>query len=343
MANPGARPRWLIPLVTATAVLAVGSSTALAVRVVGHHDPTPTAAPGQAGPAGGLRPSGTATSSATPAGTPTNSAGSTPSDPGKVIRVGTLSLTVPTRWRELIRDVRSARTMLCLGGTDAGCDLWVTTQSEIGYLDVDLFGSMLTNREPPLCSGSGAAGVASTTTTAYRGAKLGQRPAEYRAYERSCDRTYEMEQWTVPTWPPAQVTSTDERPELRGQVRAIVASARFSEPDSGRRVTDKGVLTGHSTSGGVVHVRLDRTIWISGGVNNGHDENSNHTTYDYRLSPAVTVTDSGQLCSDALSQSSRSCPLATLLARIDQGKAGIVHLDFDRQGEVLGIQGEYRP
>lgn len=330
------RPRWVIPLVAATAVLAAGSATALATQVVGHKNPAPAAAGGQAGPAG-------VTSSASPAGTTTASGGGrasssgTPADPGKPVRIGTLTLTVPRAWTATRTD-RADQIEMCLAapGT-AGCDLTVAAMTKLGPVDVDAFGSML-DREPPGCGGP----VHQIVTTAYRTSKLGARPAEYRAYRATCDRTYELEQWTVPTWAPVQVIGSDIRPELLDTVRAVVASAAFSEPDSGRRVGDQGLLTGHSGSGASLHISLDRTIWLSGGADNGHDENSNNSTYDYQVAPSVKISDNGQLCADTFG-TNRTCPLSTVLARIDQHRTGVVHLDCNESGVVIAIHGEYRP
>jgi hypothetical protein len=55
------------------------------------------------------------------------------------------------------------------------------------------------------------------------------------------------------------------------------------------------------------------------------------------------VIDYGSLCASTTSTMGRSCPLSTVLPRIDQHLTGNVRLRFDRLGVVTGIEGEYHP
>jgi hypothetical protein len=165
------------------------------------------------------------------------------------VRVGPLTLSLPDGWTAAAPQTAASRTMVCLtgGGGGAGCDVWVTALTAIPrdeYLSVDTFAGLLA-KEPPTCTAGRYAGSGSMETTSHGVRTLGDHPADYRAYLKVCDRAYHLEQWTVPTWPVVQVSSTDVRPALVGEVHAIVASARFTEPDSGLRMMDAGILAGH--------------------------------------------------------------------------------------------------
>jgi hypothetical protein len=339
------RPRWLIPLVAAAAVLAVAAATVLATELAKGGSPAPVSSNGAAGPAG-ITPPGPVppSTSARPSGTTSGPPSGTAPAAGRsnTASVGTLSLTLPAGWHEVDRANLPDRIEACFGPRTSaeGCPLWVIAQREDGYVDVDGYASMLTEREKPQC----AAKSATTTTREYRTVKLGERPAEFRSFLRTCTRTYQMEQWTVPTWPPVQVVDTDTQPEQRDAIQQIVGSATSSGADSGIRVTDEGLITSFApTPDLVLHLKLDRTIRLQGGVNNGQDENTNHTTYDYVVADDADVVDNGFLCADSVPSATRSCPLSTVRTRAAAGKTGIVHLVFDRNGKVTGLYGEYRP
>jgi hypothetical protein len=342
------RPRWLLPVLTVVAMILAAGGAVLATNAVRHKGPA--AAGGRAAPI-----EGEAALSNSPSAPPTNA--STASQPsgtastapqGKDIHVGSVTVTTPTSWRPDGITSDRGRTSACLLGPssekDAGCDLTVVAMAGLGpndFLSTDSYHSFLLDFSGPC----GAAGTRYTTTS-YGTRQVGGRSAEYRAFDVTCGgSTNHVEQWTVPTWPAVQFSTTDLHPALRGQAETIVASARFNEPDTGRRVMDHGLLVGHTPmTGSVAQIKLDRTIWVAGGANNGHEENSNHATYSYTVSTGVRVNDFATLCADTQATGSRSCSLATVLQRIDQGRAGLVTLQFDEaSGMVAGIRGDYRP
>lgn len=342
------RPRWLLPVLTVVAMILAAGGAVLATNAVRHQGPA--AAGGRAAPIEGAA----AQSSSPPASPAQNApAGGRPSSssapPGKTVHVGSVTVTTPTSWRVRSLDSNRGRTTACLygpGGSDklSGCDVVIVAMAGLGpndLLNVDQYQSFSLEGWGN-CGGPGSR----FTTTSYDIRKVGGRNAEYRAFDMVCGGpTYHVQQWTVPTWPAAQLSTTDQNPAMRDQAEAVVASARFSEADTGRRVTDHGLLAGHTPmTGSVAELKLDRTIWVFGGPDNGHEENSNHTTYTYRVMTGVKVSDFATLCADTQATGSRSCSLATILQRIDQGKAGLVTLQFDEaSGMVTGIEGEYRP
>lgn len=353
-ARPVRRPRWAIPAVAAAAVLAASTGVVLAVQVSQHHT-APDQAAGQAAPIGAASPSagpagttGTAGTAGTSAGHPTGS--TTPPNPGgRTVRVGALTLSLPGNWHEANPQTGSGRTTVCLAADapqPAGCELWVTamTDGQVGPVSVDSYAGLLP-KEAPTCVAGNQHGTVDTTT-AYEVRTLGDRKADYRAYTKACDRVYHYEQWTVPTWPAVQLTTTDDQPAVTADVRGIVASARFSTPDSGHRVMDNGLLVRHSTGpAGELRITLDRTIRVFGGPDNGHDVDTSSATYDYRVSPRVRIVDDGlELCGINSIAAGKTCPLSAVLSRIDKHQArGIVQLSFDQAGVVVGIDGEYRP
>src|SRR5262249_53515963 len=302
----GTRVRWL-PLVAVLAAMAVavGGGVLAAAWLTASRHPGPTMERGRAAPVQETGSVGVPTRPP-PASTSPEPSGpglSRPAAPGRSapagteVAVGPLRLTLPAGWAVARRDTGEGRTTACLEKvpTAGSCDIWVTAVDDptTGGMSVDEFAGMMT-LETGLCPVG--AGGGELETTGYTVRTLGDRPAEYRAYRRVCGGAVQRpEQWTVPTWPAVQVSALDLRPAARDDVPAIVAGARFTEPDTGRRVTDVGLLTGHSRdAGGSVHVRLNRTVWVAGGVNNGHDMDENPATYDYRLAQSVTIRDSGQ-------------------------------------------------
>jgi hypothetical protein len=333
------RSRSVSVVVTVALVVLAGVLAVTATKLVS--DRGPVVSGGRADPVGGPVPTGSPAPAVRPPAAPSDAA---VPPAGTDVRIGTLTVTVPAGWFERSREDKLSRTTVCLTATAAGCDLWVTGWDEstqpTADLTPDTFASLAT-KAMAICDGDQLA----VRTTAYSTTTLGDRPAEYRAYDRACDdRTRHLEQWTVPTWPPVQFSSTDRRTDATQAVHDIVASARFSEPDSGHRVMELGYIKGHSTGpDGLVHIKVDRAIRSVGGTDNGRDVNGKDTTYDYRLAPSVRVRDDGQLCADSYAVN-RTCPLSTALGRLAHGDADqIVHLDFDRDGLVVEIVGEYRP
>jgi len=252
-----------------------------------------------------------------------------------------MSLRLPVGWYEAGVSSRYGRTEVCLSDAQAGapCDLRVVVLDQMqSGLSVDNYGGLFARE-------MGCRPVtAEEITTSYTVRTVGGRSADYRAFTQTCQREYHLEQWTIPTWPAIQIASTDEQPEIAADVHAIVASASFSEPDSGHRVIDHGLLAGHSVNNDRTHLALNRTVWVAGGPNNGHDVDGNPTTYDYTLAPNVRITDHGTLCGDVSDPgTAHTCSLATVLSRIDAHKTGLVSLDFDQSGTVIAINGDYRP
>jgi hypothetical protein len=360
----GSRRRWLVAAVPLAVLAVLVSGTLGVIRLAGLRAGGPNPIGGPVAPIGGpvaagpvaAGPSGAGPDGAQPGAGSTGGATAGTGRPlpgggaGRTVQVGPLALSLPAGWTADAPQRQAGTTRVCLVGRGgpAGCQLWVAALTSIpasGNLSVDGYGGLL-GVEMEVCATGPAAGSGpAPTTTAYAVRTLGGRPAEYRAYAKTCGRPYRAEQWTVPTWPVVQISRPDLPPALVADVHAIVASAHFTEPDSGLRMTDEGLLAAHSTDrSGVVHIRLDRTVRVYGGADNGRDEDSNPTTYDYRLSPGVQVRDSGTLCADTtLPPPGRTCPLSTVLQRSEAGRTGIVHLDFDRSGVVVRINGEYRP
>jgi hypothetical protein len=341
----GVRPRRLAVLAAAAAVLVVGGGGAAVALAAHGSSGAPGVANGPAGPAGvsvASTPSVPAGSSATPSAGTSGSTGSTPNrSSAHTVHIGPMTLRLPTGWYASSLNTRYGRTEACLVDAQPGarCDLSVVVLNEpAADLSVDSYGALFAREmgcRPVTGPGS---------TTSYGVRKVGGRSADYRAFTQTCGRDYHYEQWTIPTWPAIQIASTDEQPELAADVHTIVASASFSDADSGRRVIDHGLLAGHSTRDGRTHIALNRTVWVAGGPNNGHDVDDNLTTYDYPLAAGVRIIDSGTLCGDVANPTgTRSCSLATVLTRIDGQQTGQVNLDFDRSGTVVAIRGEYRP
>jgi hypothetical protein len=339
------RSRRLRLTVAAVAVTVVAGA-GLAVAWAAHGSPNaPSVAPGAAGPAAvAVLPSASAAKSGSPSPSasisPTASSSAPDRTSARTVHIGPMSLRLPVGWYEASVNTRNGRTEACLSDAQAGapCDLRVVVLNQPdSRLSVDHYGGLFARELGcrPI--------TAEEVTTSYTVRTVGGRSADYRAFTQTCGRDYHLEQWTIPTWPAIQIASTDEQPEIAADVHAIVASASFSRPDSGHRVIDHGLLAGHSTKDGRTHIALNRTIWVAGGPNNGHDVDGIATTYDYTLAADVRITSHGSLCDNSGDPTAHSCSLATVLSRIDAHATGPVSLDFDQSGTVIAINGDYRP
>jgi hypothetical protein len=265
-----------------------------------------------------------------------------------------MAVPVPEGWR-LDQEPGTPRRA-CLhpagGATGQDCALLITAYG--GYDPAWRFdGPPFQVDSPPVtATGCDTQGLATVTSSTQQ---VGGRQAEFRRFTQQCGGSPRTtEQWTVTSYPVVRFwrSHVDTGPEP--VIHQILDHLSWTAQMTSTRAVDRGYLVSSTGGGGHVHLRLDRTILVLGGPDNGMESNSNTQTYDYPVAPDVRIIDQARLCyNDAESLGGGHCTLDALLRRLDEGdhradggspvRTIPVVLVRDSAGVVVRIVSQYHP
>jgi hypothetical protein len=281
---------WLLPLMSAAAVIVLVGGTLVTARLVsadrsnrpgnslsGPADvsPTPSASSPDAASTSPSHP--TATSSATPTSPPV---------PAATLLLSTTAgnFTVPATWAVA---AGSPAGTVCI--TDGGaayraigrgdnCELLIRSFSA-STGDSTLAGGVVDPDRPggfgstDICGDSGNAGI---VTDQSDDASVGAAAAEHRVFSGSCIRG-SLEQWVVPTAPAVVITRWNGAADTDAAAESAVRSGQLAGGRGNVRLVDRGRVIATYGSGGHWTVTIDRVVLTA----DGHVQNNSPAIYNY--------------------------------------------------------------
>jgi hypothetical protein len=293
------RPSWLLPLIAAACVAAVGGTVG-ATRLLADHGPAPathppaptvttgpspvpsSVAPSPTAPATASAPASASAPKRTSAPLPSKDSGPEPFD----VRLGEARLVLPAGW--VARDLQqyaAPETSFVVPGwcltpsavavsTQAGaCPIILFAAGIAQELDVDTPGGFSAN--PEYCNQGHEIDRESEQTG---DKQFGGRTADWRHWIISCQsgRGYDIEQYVVATASAYILYSSHADGRYHRALTEIAAQAQLPAQQLPSRLMDRGIVRGLTRTGDSYRLRLDRVVERYGGR-----ENVNPKTYDY--------------------------------------------------------------
>ncbi|MGX7677874.1 hypothetical protein ACSMXN_03130 [Jatrophihabitans sp. DSM 45814] len=300
--KPQAHVRWMLPLMSAAAVLVLVGGTLVTAQLVSadrSHSPDKSLA----------SPTGTPSPTDPPTSTPTTSPTETPSTPSatshstttptksdastspavpivttKLLSTAAGSFTVPSTWAvaagapsSTVCITKDAAPYQAVGGGN-NCELLVRSFSATSG-DSTLAGGIVDPDRPGGFGGTdvcGSAGNAGITTDQSDDATVGAAAAEHRVFAGSCIQG-SLEQWVVPTAPAVVITRWNGAADTDAAAASAVRSGQLAGNRGSVRLVDRGRVVSTEGSGGRWTVNIDRVVLGA----DGRVENNNSALYTY--------------------------------------------------------------